>query len=192
MRRALVLAIAAACGDNEPPRDPFAIEPLIDTNADPNIVEVTLVAMVGRFEYVSGVPVPNQYDGSEHTQTPVAPGETFDYVFTATRARDWAGKRAARCVDTAGTRNDRARARDRGRRLAALELSLPKACFWAASRPVSVKTCSVRPTARVRSSARTRHLVARDSVASLCCFTRRRGRRWQMLVRGDFLRGESL
>ena len=30
-----------------------------------------------------GIRVPNAADGSEHTQTPVAPGGTFDYVFTA-------------------------------------------------------------------------------------------------------------
>lgn len=30
-----------------------------------------------------GIRVPNQFDGSDHTQTPVAPGATFDYRFTA-------------------------------------------------------------------------------------------------------------
>ena len=135
MRRILVCAqMVAACGDNERPADPFSLTTLVDTNPEPGIVEVELVATIGRVEYVSSAPteiwayrdgavagsrptipgplldvnqgdlvivhlrnelpepttihwhgirVPNEADGSEHTQTPVAPGETFDYVFTA-------------------------------------------------------------------------------------------------------------
>ncbi len=135
MRSRLVCLFAvAACGDNYLPEDRLALSTLVDTNPDPRIVEVELVATIGRFEYIPGasteiwayrdgavagsrptipgplldvnqgdlvivhlrndlpeptmihwhgIRVPNEMDGSEHTQTPVAPGETFDYVFTA-------------------------------------------------------------------------------------------------------------
>lgn len=135
MRSRLVCLFAvAACGDNYRPEDRLALSTLVDTNPDPRVVEVELVATIGRFEYVAGasteiwayrdgavagsrptipgplldvnqgdlviahlrnelpepttihwhgIRVPNEADGSEHTQTPVAPGETFDYVFTA-------------------------------------------------------------------------------------------------------------
>lgn len=128
------LLLASGCGDNLVVSDPLALTTLVDTNPDPDIVEVELVATIGRFEYVAGVPteiwayrdgsvagsrptipgplldvkqgdrvivhlrnelpesttihwhgirVPNEADGSEHTQLPVAPGESFDYEFTA-------------------------------------------------------------------------------------------------------------
>lgn len=128
------VTFAAACGDNLAPERSLATTRLVDINPDPRIVEVELVAAIGRLSYVDGVPtevwayrdgavagsrptipgpllevnqgdqvivhlrnelpesttihwhgirVPNQADGSEHTQAPVAPGASFDYVFTA-------------------------------------------------------------------------------------------------------------
>lgn len=129
-----VLVIAVGCGDNLLPSTSLAPSVLVDTNSDPGIVEVTVVAAVGNVELREGIPaevwgyrdgsvdgsrisvpgptldvqqgdqvivhfrnelpesttihwhgirVPNQYDGSDHTQTPVAPGASFDYLFTA-------------------------------------------------------------------------------------------------------------
>ena len=129
--RATLFWIALGCGDNA--HDPLAVSVLTDTNPDPAIVEVELIASPGTIEYMPGKPariwgyrdgaidgskpsVPgpmlvahqgdqvivhfknelpeattihwhgirlaNAYDGSDHTQTPVPPGGTFDYVFT--------------------------------------------------------------------------------------------------------------
>jgi len=129
-----LLALLGACGDNATAPEAFEPSTLIDTNTDPNVVEVSVVAAVGTVELRSGKPaevwgyrdgsiagsrvsvpgptldvnqgdhvivhfknelaepttihwhgirVPNQYDGSDHTQTPVAPGASFDYEFTA-------------------------------------------------------------------------------------------------------------
>ncbi|MGE5182512.1 MAG: multicopper oxidase family protein [Acidobacteriota bacterium] len=133
MRSLVWLVVLAACGDNTPVRDPLAIATLVDTNPDPDVVEVKLVASVGTTEYLPGaraelwgyrdgsvagsrpsvpgpllaakqgdqvivhftnelpepttihwhgVRVPNASDGTDHTQTPVPPGGTFDYTFT--------------------------------------------------------------------------------------------------------------
>lgn len=134
-RRALgVVAVVSGCGDNLLPSTSLAPPVLVDTNPDPRIVEVTVVAAVGDVELREGIPaevwgyrdgssdgssisvpgptldvqqgdqvivhfrnelpesttihwhgirVPNQYDGSDHTQPPVAPGASFDYLFTA-------------------------------------------------------------------------------------------------------------
>lgn len=134
MRCLPLLFVVAACGDNTAAaKDPFTIAPLVDTNPDPAIVEVSLVASVGTVDFVPGKPaeiwgyrdgsipdskpsvpgplleanqgdqvivhfrnelpepttihwhgirLPNAYDGSDHTQTPVPPGGKFDYVFT--------------------------------------------------------------------------------------------------------------
>lgn len=130
----MLVATAAGCGDNVSPADPLAPVTLVDTNPDPGVVEVELVATAGPFAYVVGVPteiwgyrdgavagsrvttpgplldvnqgdqvivhfrndlpepttihwhgirVPNAMDGTDHTQEPVPPGGTFDYVFTA-------------------------------------------------------------------------------------------------------------
>jgi len=130
-----LLAAVAGCGDNrQPTPDPLALAVLVDTNPDPDVVEVSLVASLATVELRPGQPadvwgyrdgaiegsrvtvpgptldvkqgdqvivhftneleeattihwhgirVPNQFDGSDHTQTPVAPGATFDYRFTA-------------------------------------------------------------------------------------------------------------
>jgi FtsP/CotA-like multicopper oxidase with cupredoxin domain len=130
----LALLVVFACGDNSEPNDTLAPSILVDTNPDPKIVEVSIVAGVGTVELQDGKPaevwgyrdgsisrsrisvpgptldvnqgdqvivhfknelaepttihwhgirVPNQYDGSDHTQSPVAPGSSFDYRITA-------------------------------------------------------------------------------------------------------------
>lgn len=130
----LALLLVIACGDNSEPDDTLATPIVVDTNPDPKIVEVSIVAGIGTVELEDGKPaevwgyrdgsvsgsrisvpgptldvnqgaevivhfknelaeattihwhgvrVPNQYDGSDHTQTPVAPGSSFDYLFTA-------------------------------------------------------------------------------------------------------------
>lgn len=133
LRASLLVCLAVcACGDNLKPRDPLALSTLVDTNPDPGIVEVNLIASAGTVEYLPGkradiwgyrdgsvagskasvpgplleanqgdhvivhftnelpeattihwhgVRVPNGADGSDHTQAPVPPGGTFDYVF---------------------------------------------------------------------------------------------------------------
>jgi FtsP/CotA-like multicopper oxidase with cupredoxin domain len=131
-RAFLVLCGVAACSDPAAPKDPLAIATLVDTNPDPAIVEVSLVASPGTTQLLHGkradiwgyrdgsvagshatmpgpmlvanqgdhvivhfrnelpedttihwhgVRVPNAFDGSDHTQVPVAPGESFDYEF---------------------------------------------------------------------------------------------------------------
>jgi len=136
VRLAVWIALAA-CGDNLPAPDPLAPVTLVDTNPDPTIVEVSVVATTTRIAYLPettaeawayrdgsvagsqasvpgplleahqgdhvivhfrnelaepttihwhGIRVPNASDGSEHTQQPVAPGDTFDYEFTAVDA----------------------------------------------------------------------------------------------------------
>ena len=130
----LALLVVFACGDNSEPNDTLAPSILVDTNPDPKIVEVSIVAGVGTVELQDGKPaevwgyrdgsisrsrisvpgptldvnqgdqvivhfknelaepttihwhgirVPNQYDGSDHTQSPVAPGSSFDHRITA-------------------------------------------------------------------------------------------------------------
>jgi len=134
-RAVFVVALgASACGDNLLSHDPLALPVLVDTNPDPDIVEVELVAAVATTTYVDGVRtelwgyrdgsvagskvsvpgptlevplgsrvivhfrnelaepttihwhgirVPNDADGSEHTQNPVQPGGSYDYVYSA-------------------------------------------------------------------------------------------------------------
>jgi FtsP/CotA-like multicopper oxidase with cupredoxin domain len=137
LSKCAVAAVVAACGDNlVPPVADRSLAPptLVDTNPDPDVVEVSLVAAEGIQElrlgaradvwgyrdgsvadadvtvpgptldvkqgdhvivhftnqlpepttiHWHGIRVPNAFDGSEHTQTPVPPGGTFDYSFTA-------------------------------------------------------------------------------------------------------------
>jgi len=78
--RRFVLVVVAACGDNtkppEPPSDPFAVPALVDTNPDPTIVEVSLVASPGTLEYVAGEPADiwGYRDGSIPGSIPSVPG----------------------------------------------------------------------------------------------------------------------
>jgi len=77
----LAFVLAAACGDNlEPPDDPLALATLVDTNPDPAIVEVELVATVGRFEYVAGAPTEiwAYRDGAVTGSRPTIPGPLLD------------------------------------------------------------------------------------------------------------------
>jgi hypothetical protein len=50
----MLLFVLADCGDNVQPSDPLALQVLVDTNADPDIVEVSLVASVGGVELRPG------------------------------------------------------------------------------------------------------------------------------------------
>ena len=54
MHRCLVVVLAAACGDNFAPERDLAPPVFTDTNPDPNVVEVELVAVEARHEYLAG------------------------------------------------------------------------------------------------------------------------------------------
>ena len=51
-----LVLVLAACGDNVALRDPTALHALVDTNPDPAIVEVDLVASTATLAYVDGAP----------------------------------------------------------------------------------------------------------------------------------------
>jgi FtsP/CotA-like multicopper oxidase with cupredoxin domain len=79
--RLFLLSVAlGACGDNltvnPPPTDPFALPILVDTNPDPKIVEVNLVASPGTLDYLAGKPADiwGYRDGSVPGSLPSVPG----------------------------------------------------------------------------------------------------------------------
>lgn len=76
----LLALVAVGCGDNYAPEHPLAVTTLVDTNPDPAIVEVELVATVGRFEYVAGTPTEiwAYRDGAVPGSRPTIPGPLLD------------------------------------------------------------------------------------------------------------------
>jgi hypothetical protein len=80
MRCLPLLFVVAACGDNTAAaKDPFTIAPLVDTNPDPAIVEVSLVASVGTVDFVPGKPAEiwGYRDGSPDSK-PSVPGPLLE------------------------------------------------------------------------------------------------------------------
>jgi FtsP/CotA-like multicopper oxidase with cupredoxin domain len=83
MARAVALAmlmLAGACGDESPRLQSIEPERLTDTNADPNIVEVELVASVATHEYLPGKPadVWAFRDGARANAKPSIPGPLLE------------------------------------------------------------------------------------------------------------------
>src|SRR5882672_7364963 len=82
MRWLIACAAVAGCGDNITPHppDPLAPVTLVDTNPDPGIVEVSLVAATGTVELRAGAPadVWGYRDGSVKGSAVSVPGPTLD------------------------------------------------------------------------------------------------------------------
>ncbi len=78
--RAAVLICLIACGDNAKPSDPLALAALVDTNPDPGIVEVDLVASAGTLDYLPGkrADIWGYRDGSVAGSRPSVPGPLLE------------------------------------------------------------------------------------------------------------------
>lgn len=76
----LALLVLFACGDNSEPDDTLAAPILVDTNPDPKVVEVSIVAAVGTIELENGKPaeVWGYRDGSVSGSRISVPGPTLD------------------------------------------------------------------------------------------------------------------
>ena len=75
----LVLVVMAACGDNLAPRDPTALHALVDTNPDPHVVEVDLIATPATLSYVDGKPAEVwAYRDGNSDEAPSVPGPLLD------------------------------------------------------------------------------------------------------------------
>ncbi|MBA3540631.1 MAG: multicopper oxidase family protein [Deltaproteobacteria bacterium] len=73
--------VASGCDDGDSPAgDPLALEPLTDTNPDPSIVEVELVAAISTMEYLSGKRADTwgYRDGARAGSTTTTPGPLLD------------------------------------------------------------------------------------------------------------------
>ena len=80
MRRLAVVLLLGACGDGASEAPSIAPAVLTDTNPDPNIVEVELVAAVGTQEYLPGKPADIWAfrDGARPGSKPMVPGPLLD------------------------------------------------------------------------------------------------------------------